>query len=136
MKQRVRAILITPQDTTLVMKRVRPGSDPYWVIVGGGVEETDATREDALLREVREEIAGDAEIIRLLHETENTKGEKSYHSMVVPMRLAATIRLREPGGVGEVVAAAMCTTSRQGGDDSVSPHRRKTQVSGVCGGTP
>ncbi|MFD7626553.1 NUDIX domain-containing protein [Streptomyces sp. NPDC059851] len=76
MKQRVRAVLITPKDTTLLMKRVRPGSDPYWVIVGGGVEETDATREDALLREVREEIAGDAEIIRLLHEMENAKGEK------------------------------------------------------------
>ncbi|MEU6164852.1 NUDIX hydrolase [Streptomyces tanashiensis] len=78
MKQRVRAVLITPRNTTLVMKRVRPGSDPYWVIVGGGVEETDATREDALLREVREEIAGDGEIIRLLHEMENAKGEKEY----------------------------------------------------------
>ncbi|MFB7591961.1 NUDIX domain-containing protein [Streptomyces sp. NPDC056169] len=78
MKQRVRAILITPQFTTLVMKRVRPGSDPYWVIVGGGVEESDVTREDALLREVREEIAGDAEIVRLFHEMENAKGEEEF----------------------------------------------------------
>ncbi|MEU3407677.1 NUDIX domain-containing protein [Streptomyces sp. NPDC006670] len=78
MKERVRAILVTPKGTTLVVKRVRPGVDPYWVIVGGGVEESDATREEALLREVREEIAGDAEIVRLLHEMENAKGEKEW----------------------------------------------------------
>ncbi|MFE5711468.1 NUDIX domain-containing protein [Streptomyces sp. NPDC056501] len=78
MKQRVRAVLVTPSGTTLVIKRIRPGIDPYWVIVGGGVEESDATREEALLREVREEIAGDAEIVRLLHEMENAKGEKEF----------------------------------------------------------
>ncbi|WP_327378829.1 NUDIX domain-containing protein (plasmid) [Streptomyces sp. NBC_01216] len=78
MKERVRAVLVTPHGTTLVIKRVRPGIASYWVIVGGGVEAIDATREEALLREVREEIAGDAEIVRLLHETENTKGEKEF----------------------------------------------------------
>ncbi|MGW6393076.1 NUDIX hydrolase [Streptomyces sp. NPDC055103] len=78
MKQRVRAVLVTPSGTTLVIKRIRPGVDPYWVIVGGGVEESDAIREEALLREVREEIAGDAEIVRLLHEMENAKGEKEF----------------------------------------------------------
>ncbi|MGW7304010.1 NUDIX domain-containing protein [Streptomyces sp. NPDC054835] len=77
MKQRVRAVLVTPSGTTLVIKRIRPGVDPYWVIVGGGVEESDATREEALLREVREEIAGDAEIVCLLHEMENTRARRS-----------------------------------------------------------
>ncbi|NUP19907.1 MAG: NUDIX domain-containing protein [Streptomyces sp.] len=76
--QRVRAILITPHDTTLLMKRIRPGRDPYWVIVGGGVEDSDATRENALLREVREEIAGEAEIVRLLHRSTNASGETEY----------------------------------------------------------
>ncbi|MEJ8653393.1 NUDIX domain-containing protein [Streptomyces sp. MS1.AVA.3] len=78
MKQRVRAILITQDNTLLLMKRIRPGAAPYWVIVGGGVEDSDATREDALLREVREEIAGEAEISRLLHQLENLKGETEY----------------------------------------------------------
>ncbi|QIY59013.1 NUDIX domain-containing protein [Streptomyces sp. RPA4-5] len=78
MKQRVRAILITPDNTMLLMKRIRPGTDPYWVFVGGGVEDSDATREDALLREVREEIAGEAEIVRLLHQLENPMGETEY----------------------------------------------------------
>ncbi|MGX1851125.1 NUDIX hydrolase [Streptomyces sp. NPDC055299] len=78
MKQRVRAILITPDNTLLLMRRVRAGIAPYWVIIGGGVEDTDASREDALLREVREEIAGEAEITRLLHQLENVQGETEY----------------------------------------------------------
>ncbi|WP_030800542.1 NUDIX hydrolase [Streptomyces sp. NRRL S-337] len=78
MKQRVRAILITPDNTLLLMKRIRPGIDPYWVIIGGGVEDSDASREDALLREVREEIAGEAQIVRLLHQLENPEGETEY----------------------------------------------------------
>ncbi|MEY9839379.1 NUDIX domain-containing protein [Streptacidiphilus sp. EB103A] len=75
MKERVRAVLITAHGTTLLIKRVRPGIAPYWVIVGGGVEHTDASREDALLREIREEIAGTAHILRLLHELKNDNGE-------------------------------------------------------------
>ena len=78
MKERVRAVLITPNSTMLVIKRVRPGIDPYWVIVGGGVEKTDTDREAALLREIHEEIAGDAEIVRLLHQVENPQGEIEY----------------------------------------------------------
>ncbi|MFC9228333.1 NUDIX domain-containing protein [Streptomyces decoyicus] len=78
MKQRVRAILITPDNTLLLMRRVRPGVAPYWVIIGGGVEDTDAGRQDALLREVREEIAGEAKITRLLHQLENAQGETEY----------------------------------------------------------
>ncbi|MCZ1006785.1 NUDIX hydrolase [Streptomyces lydicus] len=78
MKQRVRAILITPDNTLLLMRRVRPGIAPYWVIIGGGVEDTDASREDALLREVREEIAGEAKITRLLHQIENAQGETEF----------------------------------------------------------
>ncbi|MFD9602879.1 NUDIX domain-containing protein [Streptomyces sp. NPDC059970] len=78
MKQRVRAVLITPDNHMLAIKRIRPGIAPYWVIVGGGVEESDPSHEAALLREVREEIAGDATIVRLLHKMENAKGEPEY----------------------------------------------------------
>ncbi|MFJ6771009.1 NUDIX domain-containing protein [Kitasatospora sp. NPDC091257] len=75
MQHRVRAVLLTPNDTMLLIKRIRPGTDPYWVIVGGKIEPTDASPEDALLREVREEIAGEAEIVSLLHTVE-TDGER------------------------------------------------------------
>ncbi|MEU7073020.1 NUDIX domain-containing protein [Streptomyces narbonensis] len=78
MKQRVRAILITPNDTTLLMKRVRPGRAPYWVVVGGGVEDTDVDHEAALLREIREEIAGEAEIVRPFHQLTNASGETEH----------------------------------------------------------
>ncbi|MDW4916274.1 NUDIX domain-containing protein [Streptomyces californicus] len=76
MKQRVRAILITPAGTTLFMKRVRLDTDPYWVVVGGGVEDSDASPQDALLREIREEIAGDVDLVRPFHELQNPAGEK------------------------------------------------------------
>ncbi|MFR9727517.1 NUDIX hydrolase [Streptomyces sp. MS19] len=78
MKQRVRAILVTPDNTTLLIKRVRSGRPPYWVVVGGGVENTDADHEAALLREVREEIAGEAEIVRPFHQLTNPSGETEH----------------------------------------------------------
>ncbi|MFJ6010823.1 NUDIX domain-containing protein [Streptomyces sp. NPDC092952] len=78
MKQRVRAVLVTPGGTTLLMKRVRPGRDPYWIVVGGGVEDTDADHEAALLREIREEIGGEAEIVRPFRQLENASGETEH----------------------------------------------------------
>jgi 8-oxo-dGTP pyrophosphatase MutT (NUDIX family) len=78
MTDRVRAVLVTPTGTTLLMKRIRPGSAPYWVLVGGGVEDSDPDHEAALLREIREEIAGEADILRLFHRTTNGSGETEY----------------------------------------------------------
>lgn len=75
MIERVRAVLVTPDDTMLVIRRTRPGVAEYWVLPGGGVEPGDASREAALHREIREEIAGKADIVRLLHTVE-TDGER------------------------------------------------------------
>ncbi|MFF3391013.1 NUDIX domain-containing protein [Streptomyces sp. NPDC002669] len=71
MIERVRAVLVTPDDTMLVIRRTRPGIPVYWVLPGGGVEPSDASREAALHREIHEEIAGKADIIRLLHTMES-----------------------------------------------------------------
>ncbi|MGW6745071.1 NUDIX hydrolase [Streptomyces sp. NPDC055025] len=79
MIERVRAVLITPNGTLLLIKRIRPGIPPYWVIPGGKVEPTDADREDALLREIREEIAGEAEILNLLHTMETTDERQFFY---------------------------------------------------------
>ncbi|MGA5819478.1 NUDIX hydrolase [Kitasatospora sp. NPDC094028] len=79
MQHRVRAVLLTPNDTMLLIKRIRPGIDPYWVIVGGRIEPTDASPEEALLREVREEIAGEAEIVSLLHTTETANERQDFY---------------------------------------------------------
>ncbi|MEU7603402.1 NUDIX hydrolase [Streptomyces sp. NPDC041003] len=56
-KRSARAILLDGEDLVLI-KRTRPGQAPYWVTVGGGVEDDDASLEDALHREVFEEIGG------------------------------------------------------------------------------
>ncbi|MBP0452009.1 NUDIX domain-containing protein [Kitasatospora sp. RG8] len=79
MQHRVRAVLLTPNNTMLLIKRIRPGIDPYWVIVGGKIEPTDVSPEEALLREVREEIAGEAEIVSLLHTIETDDERQDFY---------------------------------------------------------
>ncbi|GLW58739.1 NUDIX domain-containing protein [Kitasatospora phosalacinea] len=78
MKERVRAILLTDHTTMLVINRIRPGIDPYQVLVGGGVENEDSDLEAALLREIREEIAGEATGLSPFHQFENDRGETEH----------------------------------------------------------
>jgi ADP-ribose pyrophosphatase YjhB (NUDIX family) len=63
---RVRALLVTPDDDLLTIKRIRPGQDPYWVLPGGGVEAGEEL-ETALGRELREEISATAHVHSLLY---------------------------------------------------------------------
>ncbi|MFC8173851.1 NUDIX domain-containing protein [Streptomyces sp. NPDC057325] len=79
MIERVRAVLVTANDTMLVIRRTRPGIPEYWVLPGGGVEPGDASREDALHREIHEEIAGKADIVRLLHTTESADERQLFY---------------------------------------------------------
>ena len=66
MTDRVRALLVTPDDGLLTIKRICPGQDPYWVLPGGGVEAGEDL-ETALARELREEIAATAHVHSLLY---------------------------------------------------------------------
>ncbi|MFB8170141.1 NUDIX domain-containing protein [Kitasatospora purpeofusca] len=79
MQHRVRAVLVTPNNTTLLIKRIRPGVDPYWVIVGGKIEPTDTSPEQALIREVREEIAGEPRIVRHLRTIETDTDHEDFY---------------------------------------------------------
>ncbi|MFF0746810.1 NUDIX domain-containing protein [Streptomyces sp. NPDC004111] len=54
-KRTARAVLLDG-DHLVLIKRTKPGVDPYWVTPGGGVEPEDATVVDALHREVDEEL--------------------------------------------------------------------------------
>lgn len=65
-KRNARAILLDG-DELILIKRTKPGREPYWVTVGGGVEEDDATIEAALHREVFEELGGRLERAELVH---------------------------------------------------------------------
>lgn len=51
----------------------------YWVLPGGGVEESDESREAALHREIHEEIAGKADIVRLLHTMESDDEHQLFY---------------------------------------------------------
>jgi ADP-ribose pyrophosphatase YjhB (NUDIX family) len=76
-KERVRAILITPDQHLLTIRRTRPGQPPYWVLPGGGVEDSDRDRESALQRELHEELAATADIHRLVYVVERPD-ERQY----------------------------------------------------------
>ncbi|MGW6688545.1 NUDIX hydrolase [Streptomyces sp. NPDC054961] len=79
MKERVRAVLVTADDMMLVIRRTKPGIPGYWVLPGGGVEESDESREAALHREIREEIAGEADIVRLLYTMESDDERQPFY---------------------------------------------------------
>ncbi|MBZ0281757.1 MAG: NUDIX domain-containing protein [Anaerolineae bacterium] len=68
---RVRALLLTPRHTLMMMKRVRDGVSPYYVAPGGGVEPIDASLEAALHREIAEELGGTVTIVREVFRTEH-----------------------------------------------------------------
>lgn len=65
-KRNARAILLDGDELVLI-KRTKPGREPYWVTVGGGVEADDASIEDALHREVFEELGGELSKAELVH---------------------------------------------------------------------
>ncbi|WP_235493781.1 NUDIX domain-containing protein [Streptomyces violaceoruber] len=61
----------------LIIRCTRPGIPEYWVLPGGGVEPGDESKEAALYREIHEEIAGKANIVRLFH-TMETDDERQF----------------------------------------------------------
>ncbi|MER7854561.1 NUDIX domain-containing protein [Streptomyces bacillaris] len=65
-KRNARVILLDGDELVLI-KRTKPGREPYWVTVGGGVEADDATIESALHREVFEELGGELARAELVH---------------------------------------------------------------------
>lgn len=58
----VRALLHDDSGRIMLIRRVWPGRHPYWVTPGGGVETDDASLEDALRRELREELGAEVEL--------------------------------------------------------------------------
>ncbi|MFF7076025.1 NUDIX hydrolase [Streptomyces lavendulae] len=79
MIERVRAMLVTTDGTMLVIRRTKPDVPEYWVLPGGGVEPGDESREAALHREIHEEIAGKADIVRLLHTVESDDERQLFY---------------------------------------------------------
>lgn len=55
-RRAARAILIDDGGRLVLIKRTKPGQDPYWTAPGGGVESNDVSVEAALFRELAEEL--------------------------------------------------------------------------------
>lgn len=60
-KRSARAILLDDQSRLVLIKRTRPGQDPYWTAPGGGLEPADISVQSGLRRELREELGAKAE---------------------------------------------------------------------------
>lgn len=59
-RRAARAILIDDRDRLVLIRRTKPGQVSYWTAPGGGVEDTDASVEAALHRELAEELGAEA----------------------------------------------------------------------------
>jgi ADP-ribose pyrophosphatase YjhB (NUDIX family) len=59
-RRSARGIVIDDEGRLVLIKRTRPGREPYWTTAGGGVEDTDASIEAALHRELLEELGAEA----------------------------------------------------------------------------
>jgi ADP-ribose pyrophosphatase YjhB (NUDIX family) len=55
-----RAILLDDDARIVLLRRTRPGREVYWTAPGGTVEPDDASVEDALRRELAEELGAKA----------------------------------------------------------------------------
>jgi ADP-ribose pyrophosphatase YjhB (NUDIX family) len=60
-RRAARGIVIDDEGRLILIKRTKPGQDPYWTTPGGGIEDSDATVEDALRRELAEELGATAD---------------------------------------------------------------------------
>jgi len=59
-RRSARAILIDDEGRLVLFKRTKPGEIPYWSTPGGGMEESDASLEATLHREILEELGAEA----------------------------------------------------------------------------
>ena len=79
-----RAILIGDEGRLVLFKRTKPGQIPYWSTPGGGVEESDASLEAALHREIAEELGAEASAVTpvFLHSFHSDSGFTVQHYYV------------------------------------------------------
>lgn len=83
-RRAARGILIDDDGRLVLIKRTKPGQEPYWTAPGGGVEPEDASVEHALRRELAEELGATAEGYQqvYLHSTPSQDGVAIQHFLV------------------------------------------------------
>lgn len=73
--------LIEKDGGYLLIKEVLESGKEYWILPGGGVEYGE-TLEEALKREIKEEVNLDIEILKFLHFKEHQRLEFDYHTII------------------------------------------------------
>ena len=63
-RRAVRALLFNADGYLLLIRRCRPGMEPYWTTPGGGIEPIDESPEAALERELFEELGATAKALK------------------------------------------------------------------------
>jgi ADP-ribose pyrophosphatase YjhB (NUDIX family) len=59
-RRSARGIVIDDEGCLVLIKRSKPGREPYWTTAGGGVEDGDASIEASMHRELLEELGAQA----------------------------------------------------------------------------
>ncbi|GAA1096004.1 NUDIX hydrolase [Nocardiopsis metallicus] len=111
-KQSARVLLFDSEGRLVLIKRTKPGREPYWVTVGGGLEQEDTDAEAALHREVFEELGGKIDQARQVflvtdHLAEGVGLQHIFTARLCSMNLACRtgVEFTEPGrGIYEVVS--------------------------------
>ncbi len=135
MTDRVRALLITPDGNLLTIRRVRLGQDPYWVLPGGGVEDGE-NLEAALARELREEIAANADVHSLLYILDQG-GDRQYfylarvHAWSAKAGDRSGPEFTDPGR-GEYHLQLLPLTAEAGGESTSNPMLSPGSCSATC----
>lgn len=96
--QRVRALIFNGENEIFLIKRIKPGFEPYWVIPGGRVEVSDESLEAALHREVMEELGATVEIKKLIHVLASPRADGSIKRQSVFLCQAITCNPDERSG--------------------------------------
>ncbi len=79
-RRAARAILIDHDRRLLLIRRTKPGREPYWTTPGGGVEPFDASVEQAMIRELREELGAEVDAVQQVFVVSDPAGDTGVAS--------------------------------------------------------
>ncbi|MER7009586.1 NUDIX hydrolase [Dactylosporangium sp. NPDC000555] len=104
-RRAARAIPIDRHGQLLLIRRTKPGLGPYWTTPGGGVEPGDASVEQAMIRELREEFGAEVDTVQQMCRRSRTRRSLgvSPRTAAINIRFSYAHLLDDPVGTVERV---------------------------------